>query len=148
MLPGSVIDRHQAAYIKTVSAIRAKIRKLERQGVHKAFPHFKKGTKTMYLLDPTDGSGKRKYTYIGADPKDQEKALGKIRRHQEREALKFALTRLSVSYRDLQMSVGSCMARMKDLDAYAKKCLTNGNAAAVRIRPSGYHEAEDQDDDF
>lgn len=71
-------------FIAQIRELKSQVSALNRKGVLLAHPQYKKGTTTMYLLEPRDGAGKRKYHYIGADKKDQQEAVAKIGRYHRR----------------------------------------------------------------
>lgn len=80
-MTGKMIDSHAIKIRATVKALKATITKLRRQGVLHAFPHFRPGTRKMFLKESTDAAGKRRYHYVGVGPKAQKKALEKIERY-------------------------------------------------------------------
>lgn len=77
---GAAIDLVHAWIRRQVLTLKREIAGLEKKGILLAYPHFKKGTRRMYLLEPTNG-GKRKYHYIGGDEKAQKLALERIERY-------------------------------------------------------------------
>ena len=77
---GAAIDLVHTWIRRQVLTLKREISVLEKKGTLLAYPHMKKGTQRMYLLEPTNG-GKRKYHYIGGDAKAQKLALEKIERY-------------------------------------------------------------------
>lgn len=88
---GASIDAMHQQFREQMKILKKQIAALTRQGALKAFPHYKAGTTRMYLLEPTDGCGKRPYTYVGGDPKKQKAVLAKIERFYKRESLQSSL---------------------------------------------------------
>jgi len=77
---GAAIDLVHTWIRRQVLTLKREIALLEKKGTLLAYPHFKKGKHTMYLLEPTR-EGKRKYHYIGGNWKDIKIALDKIKRY-------------------------------------------------------------------
>lgn len=94
--PGETLDTMHSRFREQTRILKRQITALTRQGCLKAYPHYKAGTKRMYLLEPTDGTGRRPYTYVGGDTKKQKAVLAKIERFYKRESLQSSLNALEV----------------------------------------------------
>jgi hypothetical protein len=83
---GAAIDLVHTWIRRQVLTLKREITALKKKGILLAYPHFKKGTNMMYLLEPTR-EGKRRYHYIGGNDKDQKIALEKIERYHKTDHL-------------------------------------------------------------
>lgn len=93
MKTGQATDLFLREATDTIAQLRKKVKELERRGVLNAYPHFKTGTRKMFLNEPSDSCGKRKFHYVGPDPKKQKSALARIARWHLRERILHALAK-------------------------------------------------------
>jgi len=92
---GAAIDLVHTWIRRQVLTLKREISVLEKKGTLLAYPHMKKGTQRMYLLEPTNG-GKRKYHYIGGDAKAQKLALEKIERYHKAKVYSLMLGQITM----------------------------------------------------
>jgi hypothetical protein len=92
---GKSIDAFFESARESIAALEQKTLALQRQGVLHAYPHFKTGTKKMFLNTPTDGNGRRKFLYVGTDEKKQKAALAKIARFYQHERIVESISRMT-----------------------------------------------------
>jgi hypothetical protein len=128
-----------------LSGLRIAAKELEEQGIRMAYPHFKADRpNVMFLLEPTDGTGKRRYIHVGTDPEKQEEARAAIARHAKREAILRACARIDRERTDLLDELRRLELKFIDLEHVVKASM-RGHAdpagAGDRGNPSeGSHQ--------
>lgn len=121
-MTGKRIDDHAAAIRATLKRIKATVARLERQGVKNAFPHFKPGGRKMFLKEPTDSSGKRRFHYVGVDPKAQQDALDRIERFHRSTAAKRDLHEVQRKLDGLGQELSYLEGRFSHLEKWCVSC--------------------------
>jgi hypothetical protein len=116
----------------SLAGMKKKAEALREKGILHAYPHFKTGTKKMFLNTPTDGCGRRKFIYVGTDEKKQKAALAKIARFYQHERILESIGRITDDLesqerelRELYHKAGALTLRgdaaLKDADRPEKK---------------------------
>lgn len=152
---GKTIDDRAVAIRATAKRIKATIARLERQGTIHAYAHFKPGGRKMFLKEPADSTGKRRFHYVGVDPQAQQDALDKIERYHRATAARRDLHEVQRKVEDLGRELVYLEGRYRHLEEWAagsakvaetpKKQtpeeLDRGNGAGARVarsrNPSG-----------
>ena len=122
---GARIDLIHAQIRRQIRTLKKEIAGLEKKGILLAYPHFKKGTRRMYLLEPTI-DGKRKYHYIGGDEKAQKLALEKIERYHKAHVLCLMLAEVEMRLRENKGSLDNLLGYFMMTDTSAAKAIQEG----------------------
>jgi len=99
------IDKRLKKINDNIKSLSKKEMQLTRAGCLNAYLHIKKGTNKMYSYAPVDAAGKRQYTYIGVDPKKQQRARDALARYHQRQEVRNSIAELEVEYATLNASL-------------------------------------------
>ena len=85
MSHGETIDKELVKLHEAILKLKKKEEKLTDAGCLLARIHFKTDRPNiMYMLLPTDSTGKRKYVHVGVDSEKQNEAIAKVSRYEQR----------------------------------------------------------------
>lgn len=123
---GAAIDLVHTWIRRQILTLKKEIAGLEKKGILLAYPHFKKGTHRMYLLEPTI-NGKRKYHYIGSKWKDIKLALDKIKRYHKLMVYNLMLGQVTMMLSENRRALDRLLGEFMMTHRAAEKAIIEGS---------------------
>ena len=109
MSHGETIDKELVKLHEAILKLKKKEEKLTDAGCLLARIHFKTDRPNiMYMLLPTDSTGKRKYVHVGVDSEKQNEAIAKVSRYEQREIVRKRIG-------SLQKLIDHCQFRLSSM---------------------------------
>ena len=106
-LNGHAIDIERCNIRDCVSEISEHLNELINMGCIRAHIHFKVDGKTMFMNQPSNEMGLRKYIHVGVNPEKQKAARDKVFRESKRSDIQRRLDSLTSTVRDLDRQLAN-----------------------------------------
>jgi hypothetical protein len=111
---GSKIDKELQRLRSEIKVLKGEEKCLTDAGCLLAKIHFKTDRpNVMYMLEPVDAEGKRKYIHVGVKPKKQDEAYKKVNRYENRQKLRRKIHQLNELEKECNFKLSSMLDNLK-----------------------------------